>query len=430
MAEIKDENLYIQTTKSKLHYGWIVVLVTFLTLIVSAGVRSTPGILMIPLEQHFGWDRTVITFALAINLALYGLCGPFAAALLELYGIRRVTVLALLMLAIGTSVSSLMIAPWQLTLLWGVIVGLGTGFTSSVLGAVVANKWFAQRRGLVVGILSASGATGQLIFLPVLARLVQSGGWSRPVWVTAVSALIAAILVLLLMRNKPEDKGLLPYGATETVKLVPNSGNPITLAFQGLKTGVRSKDFWLLAGSFFVCGASTNGLIGTHFIPASMEKGMTEVTAASLLAIIGIFDIAGTTFSGWLSDRYDNRWLLFWYYGLRGLSLLFLPYALGSTTLVLMVFIVFYGLDWVATVPPTVKLSSQVFGEKSSIVFGWIWASHQLGAAAAAFGGGALHTWLGDYQATFLSAGVLCLLSSGLVIRIRKQSNVNLQQNF
>jgi MFS family permease len=407
-------------SKSKLHYGWIVVVVTFLTLLVSAGIRSAPGVLMIPMEEHFGWDRTVITFALAINLALYGLCGPFAAALFEVYGVRRVTVLALLMLALGTSVSSLMTTPWQLTLLWGLIVGLGTGFTSSVLGTVVANRWFTKRRGLVVGILSASGATGQLVFLPLFARLVQSGGWSKPVWVTAFSALVVAVLVLLFMRNTPADNGLLPYGTTESPKVSTAPINPFALAFQGLKIGVRSKDFLLLAGSFFVCGASTNGLIGTHFIPASMEKGMPEVTAASMLAIIGIFDIVGTTSSGWLSDRYDNRWLLFWYYGLRGLSLLILPYALGSTRLGLIVFIVFYGLDWVATVPPTVKLSSEVFGEKSSIVFGWIWAAHQLGAATAAFGGGALHTWLGDYQVTFMSAGILCLLSSGLVIRIKK----------
>ncbi len=419
--------------KGKIHYGWIVAGVTFLTLLVSAGVRSAPGVLMIPFEEHFGWDRTVITFALAINLALYGLCGPFAAALIELYGIRRVTVLALLILALGTSVSTLITAPWQLTLLWGLIVGLGTGFTSSVLGTVVANKWFAERRGLVIGILSASGATGQLIFLPVFARLVQSGGWSKPVWLTAISALVVAALVLVFMRNEPAEKGLLPYGATQSPKASITAGNPFALAFQGLRTGVRSKDFWLLAGSFYVCGASTNGLIGTHFIPASMEKGMPEVTAASMLAIIGIFDIIGTTLSGWLSDRYDNRKLLFWYYGLRGLSLLILPYALGSTMVGLVIFIVFYGLDWVATVPPTVKLSAEVFGEKSSIIFGWIWAAHQLGAATAAFGGGALRTWLGDYQVTFMSAGILCLLSSGLVIRIKKMSKVRIginQQNL
>lgn len=424
MQEINFENtIPTQKNPKAFHYSWIVAAITFFTLLISAGIRSTPGVLIVPLEEYFHWDRTVITFALAINLALYGLCGPFSAALIDRYGVRKVSIYALLILVIGTSLSTWIKTPWQLILTWGVMVGLGTGFTSSVLGAVVANQWFKKHKGLVVGIFSASGAAGQLLFLPILAKVVESKGWQMSVWITALSALFITILVFLFLRNQPSDLGILPYGGKEAENVqIKTNLNPFKSAFNGLKIGIKSMEFWLLSGSFFVCGASTNGLIGTHFIPAAMEKGYTEVTAAGFLAVIGIFNIIGTTISGWLSDRFDNRWLLFWYYGLRGLSLLFLPQALGSSYLSLGIFIFFYGLDWIATVPPTVRLSSEVFGQEGSIVFGWIFAVHQLGAAAAAFGGGALHTWMGNYQSTFIISGVLCLIASGLVMKIRHRA--------
>ena len=300
------------------------------------------------------------------------------------------------------------------------MVGIGTGFTSGVLGAVVVNKWFVERKGLVVGLLTAGSATGQLIFLPLLANTIEGNGWQMAVRITAGSTLLITIAVFFLMRNKPSELGLLPYGAkaySETQTHINN--NPLQLAFNGLKSAVRAKEFWLLSGSFFVCGASTNGLIGTHFIPAAMEEGINEVTAASLLALMGAVNIVGTTASGWLSDRFDNRWLLFWYYSLRGLSLLFLPHVFGSGYISFGLFILFYGLDWIATVPPTVRITSDVFGSQGSIVYGWIFAVHQLGAASAAFGGGALHSWMGNYTAAFITAGVFCLLASGLVINIR-----------
>ncbi|HEX3031409.1 MAG TPA: MFS transporter [Bacillota bacterium] len=399
------------------HYAWLVAAVTFLTLLISAGIRSTPGVLIVPLEQYFHWDRTVITFALAINLALYGFCGPFAAALIEKYGARRIILAALALLAAAAALSTRMQAPWQLILTWGIMVGVGTGFTSSVLGAVVANKWFKERKGLVVGILTASGAAGQLVFLPLLARAATSGGWQSAVWLSAAATLVVTVMVFIFMKNKPSDVGLLPYGALRD-EAGPAESKPLKAVMAGLRRGIKSREFWLLSGSFFVCGASTNGLIGTHFIPAAIDKGISEVTAASLLALTGGFNIIGTTLSGWLSDRYNNRWLLFWYYGLRGLSLLFLPHAFGAGYLSLGLFIVFYGLDWIATVPPTVRLTTEVFGEQGGVVYGWIFAIHQLGAAAAAFGGGALHTWMGDYRAVFIISGVLCLLASGLVLRI------------
>ncbi len=410
--------------QGRFHYGWIVVGITFLTLIITAGIRSTPSVLIVPLEKEFGWSRATISLAVSINLFLYGLIGPFAAAFMERFGIRRVMLVALSIVCVAVFATSLMRESWQLYLLWGVIVGSATGATATVLSAIVANRWFVKRRGLVVGILTASNATGQLAFLPLLATLVTTFGWRAASLLMSAVALVLVPLVWLLMRNNPRDVGLLPYGAEAgSEEHKPIGGNPFVAPLKGLARGVRSRDFWWLAGSFFICGATTNGLIGTHLIPAAMDHGIAEVTAAGLLATIGVFDIFGTLSSGWLSDRYDNRRLLCWYYSLRGISLLFLPYALGTSFLSLALFVVFYGLDWVATVPPTVRLAADIFGKQNvGIIFGWILASHQLGAAFAAYGAGQLYTWLGSYQVSFMTAGVLCLLAAGMVIRIGRSS--------
>jgi MFS family permease len=409
----------VAVVRGRIHYAWIVFGVTFFTLLAAAGIRSTPGVLIVPLEQEFGWTRASISLAVGINLLLFGLCGPFAAALMARFGIRRVLVCALLLIATGVGLTTVMRAPWQLDLLWGVIVGAGTGSMAGVLAATVANRWFVARRGLVTGVLTAASATGQLVFLPVLASLAVGQGWRWASATVALATLAAVPVVALLMRDDPAGIGLRPYGAPQDFRAPERIGNPFAAALSGLRAGVRSVDFWLLAASFFICGATTNGLIGTHLIPASVDHGIPEVTAASMLALIGVFDVIGTTASGWLTDRMDSRWLLFWYYGLRGLSLLLLPFALTSTYLVLLLFIVFYGLDWVATVPPTIALSTEKFGrERGAIVFGWIFAAHQFGASFAAFSAGALRTWLGDYQVTFITAGLLCLVASGLVIRI------------
>ncbi|HLQ60608.1 MAG TPA: MFS transporter [Candidatus Acidoferrales bacterium] len=403
----------------RLHYAWVVAAVTWVTLLAAAGFRSTPSTLIVPLEHEFGWSRATISLAVSINLLLFGLFAPFAGGLMERFGVRRVTVAALVTVSAGSGLTVFMHQPWQLDLLWGLVVGVGTGSMASVLAAIVASRWFVRRRGLVLGALTASGATGQLIFLPGLAWLAVNVGWRASALVVAGAALLGVPLVALLMRERPSDLGLRAFGATEADEPAPPARNAVRAALGGLAMGARNRNFWLLAASFFICGASTNGLIGTHLIPASMDHGLPEVTAASLLATIGIFDVAGTMISGWLTDRLDSRWLLFWYYGLRGLSLLFLPYAFGVQYFGLILFIVFYGLDWVATVPPTVALAADTFGKRNvGVVYGWIFASHQLGAAGAAFGAGAVRTFFGDYQVAFMTSGLLCLLAAGLVIRI------------
>jgi len=324
--------------------------------------------------------------------------------------------------ATGALLTTVMNSPWQLYLLWGVVVGLGTGCMASVLAATVAGRWVVHRRGLVLGALTAAGATGQLIFLPGLGWLAQNAGWRLAAISVAAAALTVVPIVAIFLRNRPSDLGLRAYGATEADATPITTGSPIANAFRGLRVGVRSRDFWLLGGSFFICGASTNGLIGTHLIPASIDHGMAEVTAASLLAVIGVFDVIGTLASGYLTDRFDSRWLLFTYYGLRGFSLLLLPYVFGSPQFALILFIVFYGLDWVATVPPTVQLARRVFGAQNfAIVYGWIFAAHQMGAASIAFAAGAVRTVFGDYQLAFTSSGLLCLVAAGLVLRIARQ---------
>ncbi|GCE30496.1 MFS transporter [Dictyobacter alpinus] len=418
-------------SRARFHYSWIIAGVVFLALLAAAGMRSTPSVLLVPLEHEFSWSPATVSLAVSINLCFYGLSGPFVAAIMERFGIRRVMVIALLLIALAAGATVFMREPWQLDLLWGLLVGLATGAIASVLGTIIANRWFVKRRGLVLGLFSASNATGQLVFLPVLASLAVTFGWRSAALTTAAAALVVVPLVAIFMRERPQDMGLPPYGSDVVEATDPASTqaqNPFRTAIQGLILGLRSPDFWLLAGSFFICGATTNGLIGTHLIPASMDHGITEVTAASLLALIGIFDLIGTTVSGWLSDRVDNRWLLCWYYGLRGCALLLLPYALGSSFLYLAVFIVFYGLDWVATVPPTARLATEIFGIRNAgVVYGWIFASHQLGAATAAFSAGLLRTWLGSYQVSFISAGLLCLCASGMVIRIGRRPRVRKQ---
>ena len=411
--------------RSSFSYAWVVAAVTFITLIAAAGFRSTPGVLIVPLENEFGWSRATISLAISVNLLLYGFTGPFAAALMMRFGLRRVVTAALLTLSAGALLTTQISEPWQLILLWGVVVGLGAGAMASVLAATVANRWFVARRGIVVGVLTAAGATGQLVFLPLLAWLATRYDW-RYVSVTIALAVLTVIpLVWFFLRDWPADVGQLPYGATkDDPPPAPPKGNPIANAMAGLQFALGKRDFWLLAVPFFICGLSTNGLIGTHLIPAGVDHGMAEVAAAGLLATIGIFDIVGTTVSGWLTDRMDSRKLLFAYYGLRGLSLMLLPLVFSAQNFGLILFIVFYGLDWVATVPPTVSLAAQSFGrEQGTVIFGWVFAAHQVGAPVAATGAGVIRTITGDYFLAFVSAGVLCLVAAVLSMGIGREAS-------
>ncbi len=408
------------------HYAWIVAAVTFMTLLAAAGGRAAPSVMILPLGNEFQWSRATVSFVISINIFLYGLVGPFAAALYQRLGLRQCMLTAMSMIGLGYGLSIYATHYWQFLLLWGVMVGLGSGMAATVLGAAVSNRWFTAQRGLVMGMLTASTATGQLVFLPWLARVVTAHGWRGAPWVVMIGTGVALPFIFLFMRNSPADVGARPYGETGPVREpAPVVGNPARHALVVLGQAVHVREFWLLAGSFFVCGASTNGLIGTHLVSAAFDCGIPEVSSASLLAMMGVCDLLGTTLSGWLSDRYNSRYLLLVYYGLRGISLIFLPHALLGPSVGLMIFAVFYGLDWIATVPPTVRLASEVFGrEKAGIVFGWVAAAHQLGAASAAFAAGFLRTTYGTYTLAFVAAGVLCVVAGVLVLPIRRHGEL------
>ncbi|MCW0020013.1 MFS transporter [Rhizobium sp. WYCCWR 11279] len=408
--------------RRNIHYGWVVVAATFLTMLVTAGAMGAPGVLIKPLQDEFGWETSQISSALAIRLILFGFMGPFAAAFMNYFGVRKVIVFALALIGAGFIGSLFMTTLWQLLLLWGIVVGFGTGLTAMVLAATVSSRWFTKHRGLVVGMLSASSATGQLVFLPLMAELTERYGWRSTVFFVCAMIMVAALAVLAFMRDRPADLNLPALGETQVTPPPASTSlgvalmTPITVLGEISKTST----FWILFATFFICGLSTNGLIQTHFVTLCGDFGIVPVAAASVLAVMGIFDFFGTIGSGWLSDRFDNRWLLFWYYGLRGLSLLYLPFS-DFSFYGLSIFAIFYGLDWIATVPPTVKIAADRFGpEKVGLVFGWVFAGHQLGAATAAYGAGLSRTELSSYLPAFFVAGAFCLLASILAITLKK----------
>ncbi|MFI6005528.1 MFS transporter [Streptomyces sp. NPDC051366] len=411
------------TPTGRIHRAWFVAAVAFVTIIGAAAFASLPGLLIEPLHEEFDWSRGTIGLAVSVNLALYGLTAPFAAALMDRFGIRKVVALALLVISGGTVATLWMTESWQLVLFWGVLVGLGSGSMALAFAATVTNRWFTARRGLVTGILTAAGASGQLIFLPLLSWLVEHHGW-RPAAVTVSLAALAVVpFVWLLLRDHPADMGLAPYGGTYAERPAPVTGaarRTVAVLFKAARTG----PFWLLAGTFAICGASTNGLVKTHFVPAAHDHGMPVTAAAGLLAVIGVFDVIGTIASGWFTDRFEARRLLAVYYALRGISLLFLPMLLAPSVHPPMVFfIVFYGLNWVATVPPTIALCREHYGEDSAIVFGWVLASHQVGAAAVAFLGGLARDAFGSYDLVWYASGALCAMAALMAMVIRRRGN-------
>jgi len=414
-----------------IHYGWVVAATTFLVMLATAGAMGSAGVLIQPLQQEFGWSTAQISTALAVRLVCFGLLGPFAAAFMNHFGLQRVVTAALTLIGAGIIGSIFMRELWQMLILWGFVIGIGTGMTALVLGATVASRWFEQKRGLVVGLMTASNATGQLIFLPLLAQLSETIGWRAALTFVVAILAVAFVLAGLFLRDHPADLGLAPYGG-KAVLPKPQRSNRLIELLTGplvtLRDASKTSVFWILFATFFVCGFSTNGLIQQHWISICGDVGIVATGAAGYLALIGLFDFVGTVVSGWLSDRYDNRYLLLAYYGLRGVSLLFLPYS-GFSLTMLTIFAVFYGLDWVATVPPTVKLTAQHFGaEKASLVFGWVFTGHQLGAASAAGLAGFIRTEWDTYTPALLLAGVFCLLAALLVVTIRQSQRPVLAQ--
>ena len=417
------QSLLALLEKRKLHYAWVIAAVTFIAMLTTSAALGLPGAMLQPLSKEFGWTTEQLSSVFAVRFALFGLLGPFAAVFISRYGLRRVMMSASLFIALAMVLATQVTQLWQLFVLWGLVLGCGTGLTALVLGAMVANRWFTARRGLVVGLLAASTATGQLIFLPVAAWLIENAGWRYAVIPVFLACVLVAALVFLFMQDAPRTLGLRPYGEPAGNPTPADAGPAVPMSLFGpftvLAKAVHNRTFWILAGSFFICGLSTNGLVQTHFISLCGDNGLAAVPAAGVLSMMGLFDLVGTTLSGYLSDRYDNRKLLFWYYALRGLSLFWLPYS-TFTLYGLSTFALFYGLDWIATVPPTVKLAGQAFGkEQAGLIFGWVFAAHQLGAAVAAYGAGLTRTLLLTYNPALFAAGAACLVAAGAVLAIR-----------
>ena len=410
--------------RRNIHYAWVIAAVTFFAMLTTSAALGLPGAMLQPLSKEFGWTTDQLSSVFAVRFALFGLLGPFAAIFIGRFGLRRVMVAAATFIAVAMVAATGITQLWQLFVLWGLVLGCGTGLTALVLGAMVANRWFTAHRGLVLGLLAASTATGQLIFLPIAAWMIEHLGWRYAVVPVFFACAVVALLATVFMRDHPRDVGLRAFGEPEgAVQVAPAPPAPLNFfgPFAVLAQVSRNRTFWVLAGSFFICGLSTNGLIQTHFISLCGDNGLASIPAASVLSMIGAFDLIGTTLSGYLSDRYDNRKLLFWYYGLRGLSLFWLPYS-TFTLYGLSVFAMFYGLDWVATIPPTVKLAAQEFGkERAGLIFGWIFAAHQIGSAVAAYGAGLTRTLLLTYNPALFAAGVACVLAALSVLMIRRQ---------
>jgi len=413
-------------TRRGVHYAWVIAAVTFLAMLTTSAALGLPGAMLQPLAKEFGWTTDELSSVFAVRFALFGLLGPFAAVFIGRFGLRRIMVVAASFIAAAMVLATGITQLWQLFLLWGLVLGCGTGLTALVLGAMVANRWFTSNRGLVVGLFAASTATGQLIFLPIAAWMIENMGWRYAVIPVFTACVVVALLATLFMRDHPGSIGLRAFGEPDNAPVEAPPARTTRLNFFGpfqvLIEASGNRTFWILAGTFFICGLSTNGLLQTHFISLCGDNGMTAVPAASVLAMMGAFDLVGTTLSGYLSDRYDNRKLLFWYYGLRGLSLFWLPFS-TFTFYGLSIFAMFYGLDWIATVPPTVKLAAQEFGkEKAGMIFGWVFAAHQLGAATAAYGAGLTRTLLLTYNPALFAAGAACLIAAASVLMIRLQA--------
>ncbi len=404
-----------------IHYGWVMVFLAFLNAVFSSSALGVPAVLMLPMSQDLGWSIGEMSAPQGLRLALFGLAAPFAGGLMLRYGPRRMLGWSGLLLLAGLTLTVLMTERWQMWLGLGVVRGIAPGLTAMQLGAVISSRWFAARRGRVVGLLSGAVATGTLIFMPLGAWLSEHWGWRVALLPPFLGVAVSLVLFVLLAKDHPQELNLPAYGETAVAPLPRRSHeNFVLLSFRALALGVQRRVFWVLAFTFFICGATSFGLTQAHFVPFCGDMGIPIVTAASLIAVIGICDLFGTIGSGWLSDRYDNRWLLGWYYGLRGLSLIWLVYA-DVSMLGLTIFAVVYGLDFIATVPPSVRLAVTAFGrEMRPAVFAWIFAAHQLGAGLMAFGAGVSRDALESYVPAFFFGGVLCLLAAAAFILVRK----------
>ncbi|MCA9838592.1 MAG: MFS transporter [Trueperaceae bacterium] len=405
-------------SRTSFFYGWVIVAVTIPVLMITAGIRSAPGAWIVPMKDDLGWSIASLSFAAAMGLIVYGFSGPLSGNLMRRFGVRNVVIISMLLSGLSMLLSSMVKTQWQLTLFFGLFSGMATGLVASVLGATVATRWFVKHRGLVVGMMGAAVSAGQLVFFPLLTAWAVSMGWRTAALILAGLCVALVLPVLLFMRDDPEQIGLKPLGELESTTPAKAQADEAIM-----RRALKSPDFWLLALTFYICGATSNGLVGQHFIPHAVDHGFSAQTAANTLALMGAFNFIGTIASGWLTDRFDPRRLLLAYYGFRGLSLLFLPFIHDNLGIV--AFAVLFGLDYIATVPPTIALAADTFGRKNvGVVYGWVFAAHQVGAALSAWVAGLARDSFGDYALAFYFAGAMAILGGLMALIIRRSSQV------
>lgn len=415
MAGVSNINSYFPRILARqgIHYGWAMATLAFLYSLFSSAAMGVPSVLIIPMSKELGWTIGELSAPHGLRLALFGLIAPFAGGLMLRYGPRFMVGISGVILLIGLFLGISITEKWQLWLGMGVLLGIAPGLTAMQLSTVISARWFAKRQGLVLGILSGSVATGTLIFMPLAAWVTESWGWRAALMIPTLGCIVCWALFVWLARDRPQDLDLPLYGETQIQPIPPkNNANFVQLTFNALKMGVRSKVFWILSISFAICGISSFGLTQAHLVPFCGDLGIPLNAAAWLLSVIGICDLIGTIASGWLSDRFDNRWLLVIYYGLRGIGLIWLVEADVSVA-ALTVFAVIYGLDFIATVPPTVRLTVKDFGrEMGPAIFGWIFAAHHVAAGLMTIGAGVSRDVLGTYTPAFMMAGIMCLIAA------------------
>lgn len=408
----------MKATGSKLHFAWVVLGALVVVMLLASGLRAVFGVFIKPLEATFGWDRASLSGAAAVSLLLLGAAGPVVGWLADRWGPRRVILLSTIVLGVGTLLSSRVTALWQLYLTAGVLMGLGAGGVGMSTGAALAARWFEGRRGLVMGLVGGAMSAGQLAIVPLAVWLTLSYGWRQSFLYLGVLLLVIGVPVtLLLVHDDPRERGLKAYGAGHAAAAgaMPAPPEGRTRVAEAMQVPA----FWLLAATFFICGYTSNGLVLTHLVPHAAEHGFSEMHAAQALGVMGAMNILGTVASGWICDRFGRKGPLAFYYGVRGVSLLFLLYVWNVPSL--HIFAAIFGLNYISTVPPTTTLTANIFGRYSvGSLSGWIFFSHQVGSALGAAMGGWVFQATGSYSWAFISAAMLAFLAVPLALAIKE----------
>jgi len=405
----------------RLHPAWIVLGALTLCLLASTGIRAVFGVYIKPMEAEFGWSRGALSGAAALSLLLLGAVGPFAGRLADRWGPRRVIVLSLTLLGLGSIASAFVQSLWHIYLTAGVLMAVGAGGAALSTGSTVVARWFESRRGMAMGLAAGGMSAGQLIVIPLATVLTLWFGWRWSFLWLGVGLLVLVVPVgAWLIRNLPEERGVRPLGATGPSQTAAQMADARQAGRVSVSEAAQTAPFWLLMSTFFVCGYTSNGMVLTHFMPHALEHNFSAMEASAALGVMGAMNIVGTIGSGWLCDRFGRRGPLATYYFVRGVALLFLLYVWNVPSLHF--WAALFGLNYISTVPPTTTLTANIYGRYSvGELSGWIFFAHQVGSALGAALAGWIYEWSGSYSPAFVSAAVMAFLATGLTLMIREE---------